>query len=204
MAANELLIDGFGRIREIVHDVLDGLTADDLAYRAGSGGQLDRLADLAPDPGPGRPHRRSRRSRAGLADRRLGEAVRPAAGSGRHRLRPRLRPGGGRSGCRAELLAAYHDATSEQTIEFVSELTEADCARSSTGAGIRRSRWPSAWSACCPMTSSTRARPRSSAACSSAAADAACPRGRSGPAARAATPRPAHGPGPEIVEFHKD
>ena len=33
MPGNELLIDGFGRIREIVHDVLDGLAQADLDYR---------------------------------------------------------------------------------------------------------------------------------------------------------------------------
>ncbi len=34
MSGNDLLIDGFGRIREIVHDVLDGITQDQLDYRA--------------------------------------------------------------------------------------------------------------------------------------------------------------------------
>ena len=32
-ASGDLLTDAFGRIREVVHEVLDGLTPDDLATR---------------------------------------------------------------------------------------------------------------------------------------------------------------------------
>ena len=31
--ASDLLIDAFGRVREVVHEVVDGLSAHDLAYR---------------------------------------------------------------------------------------------------------------------------------------------------------------------------
>jgi hypothetical protein len=34
MTVSELLIDGFGRIQEVVHEVLDGLSVDDLTFRA--------------------------------------------------------------------------------------------------------------------------------------------------------------------------
>jgi hypothetical protein len=37
MTSAELLVDGFGRIRETVADVLDGLTAEQLAYRVDPG-----------------------------------------------------------------------------------------------------------------------------------------------------------------------
>jgi hypothetical protein len=37
MTSAELLVDGFGRIRETVADVLDGLTAEQLVYRIGPG-----------------------------------------------------------------------------------------------------------------------------------------------------------------------
>jgi hypothetical protein len=33
MTSAELLVDAFGRIREAVHDVVDGLTPEQLAYR---------------------------------------------------------------------------------------------------------------------------------------------------------------------------
>ena len=33
MDTAELLVDAFGRIREMVHDAVDGLTPSDLAYR---------------------------------------------------------------------------------------------------------------------------------------------------------------------------
>jgi Protein of unknown function (DUF664) len=36
MSCADLLLDGFGRIREVVYDVLDGLTDDDLAVRLDS------------------------------------------------------------------------------------------------------------------------------------------------------------------------
>jgi hypothetical protein len=50
MTSAELLVDAFGRIREVVHQVGDGLTPKQLAFRVDPGGQLDRLAGVAPDP----------------------------------------------------------------------------------------------------------------------------------------------------------
>ena len=64
----ELLVDAFGRIRGIVHRVVDGLTPEQLSLPGRPRDQLDRLADLAPDPRAGRSRFRGRRkpTRCGL------------------------------------------------------------------------------------------------------------------------------------------
>ena len=36
MTSAELLVDAFGRIREVVHRVVDGLAAEELAFRVDS------------------------------------------------------------------------------------------------------------------------------------------------------------------------
>ena len=92
MRTTELLVDAFDRIRDAVHPAVNGLTLEELAYRPDRRVQLDRLADLAPHPDPGRPRRR-----AGAACLRCGwrpgwaEPVRAARSTCRHRLRPRAR-----------------------------------------------------------------------------------------------------------------
>ena len=57
MTSADLLMDAFGRIRELVHEVVADLTPEQLAFRAGRRCELDRVAGVAPDPNPGRPHR---------------------------------------------------------------------------------------------------------------------------------------------------
>lgn len=128
MAVNEILTDGFGRIREIVHDVLDGLSQDDLDFRADGAANsigwliwhLTRVQDdhIA--------------SAAGL------DQVWLAAGWEKRCSLP-LEPsdiGYGHDSDQvasvhlsASLLAGYHDATCEQTVAFVSGLTDADMDR---------------------------------------------------------------------------
>ena len=76
----DLLIDGFGRIRENVLDVLSGLTPAQLAHQVAPGRQPDQLAPLAPDAGAGRPRGGGLRRRAGMVVWGLGGAVRAAAG----------------------------------------------------------------------------------------------------------------------------
>ena len=125
MPGNEMLIDGFGRIREIVHDVLDGLTQDDLDFRvdgsANSVGWLIwHLSRVQDDHIAGA---------GGL------EQVWLAQGWAKRCALP-LDPadiGYGHSSDQVavvrlsrDLLAGYHDAAYEQTIAFVSGLTDAD------------------------------------------------------------------------------
>ena len=125
MSGNELLIDGFGRIREIVHDVLDGLTQQDLDFRAGGsansiGWLIWHLTRVQDDhiAGAGGLEQvwlaQGWAERCGLsldlADIGYGHTSDQVAVVRLSR----------------ELLAGYHDATCEQTLAFVSGLTEAD------------------------------------------------------------------------------
>jgi uncharacterized damage-inducible protein DinB len=125
----DVLVDGFGRIREIVHRAVDGLTVDELAYRvdpdANSIGWLvwhltriqdDHIADAAGS------------DQVWLADgwqQRIGLPFdRLATGYG-HRsdevAAVRVESG--------ELLTGYHDAVHARTIEYVRGLTDDDLAR---------------------------------------------------------------------------
>jgi uncharacterized damage-inducible protein DinB len=125
----DVLVDGFGRIREIVHRAVDGLTVDELAYRvdpdANSIGWLvwhltriqdDHIADAAGS------------DQVWLADgwqQRIGLPFdRLATGYG-HRsdevAAVRVESG--------ELLTGYHDAVHARTIAYVRGLTDDDLAR---------------------------------------------------------------------------
>jgi Protein of unknown function (DUF664) len=127
MSAADLLTDGFDRIREIVYEVLDGLTDADLQYRvdpaANSIGwqiwHLSRVQDdhVAAAGGLTQVWLSGWESRFGLP------------------LHPRD-IGYGHSAdqvamvrASADLLTGYHDATYEQTIKFVQTLTEEDMTR---------------------------------------------------------------------------
>jgi len=125
---NELLIDGFGRIREIVHNVLDGLTQDDLDFRVdGSANSIGwliwHLTRVQDDHIAGT---------GGLEQVWLAHGWAERCG-----LPLDLTDiGYGHSSDQVavvrlsrDLLAGYHDATCEQTISFVSGLTDADMAR---------------------------------------------------------------------------
>ena len=127
MPGTDLLADGFGRIREIVHDVLDGLTEDDLQYRVDPQANsicwqvwhLTRVQDdhVAAAGGLTQVWLSGFQKRFGLtldtADTGYGHSPAQVAA---------VR-------APADLLAAYHDATYEQTISFLSGLTEADLAK---------------------------------------------------------------------------
>jgi len=122
---NELLADGFGRIREIVHDVLDGLTQDDLDFRAdGSANSISwliwHLTRIQDDHVAGAAGREQVWLAQGWAER-AGLPLDPADhGYGHTSDQVALVRLGG------DLLAGYHDATYEQTISFVNGLTDAD------------------------------------------------------------------------------
>jgi len=122
---NELLIDGFGRIREIVHDVLDGLSQDALDFRVGGsansiGWLVWHLTRIQDDHIAGAGDLEQVWLAEGWAER-CGLPLDPAD------------TGYGHSSTQVasvrlsrDLLAGYHDATYEQTISFVSGLTDAD------------------------------------------------------------------------------
>jgi len=124
---SELLIDGFGRIREVVHEVLDGLTQADLDYRLDPAANsicwliwhLTRVQD-------------DHVAAAGNLEQVW------LSGGWEEQFGLPLDPGDigyghdadevGVVRAPADLLAGYHDATYEQTISFVSRLTDADLA----------------------------------------------------------------------------
>lgn len=127
MPGTDLLVDGFGRIREIVHDVLDGLTEADLQYRVDPQANsiswqvwhLTRVQDDHVAAAGGL-------TQVWLAgfEQRFGLPLDP------------LDTGYGHTSAQvaavhapADLLAAYHDATHDQTISFVSALTDGDLAK---------------------------------------------------------------------------
>jgi uncharacterized damage-inducible protein DinB len=129
MTIAELLADAFGRIREEVHNAVDGLTADQLAFRPGPDAnsigwlawhlarvQDDHVADAAGT------------EQVWLADGwadRFGLPLDPADHGFGH-------DSGQVASVRvssAELLTGYYDAVHEQSLRFVRDLTDADLDR---------------------------------------------------------------------------
>jgi hypothetical protein len=127
----DLLIDGFGRIRESVADVLSGLTPDQLAYQVAVGANpiswlvwhLTRVQD---------DH---------VAKAFGAEQIWSAGGwAGRFGLPPGMVDHGyghtasqvaevGALTASAELLGEYHEATYAHTVKLVAEVTDADLDR---------------------------------------------------------------------------
>jgi Protein of unknown function (DUF664) len=123
----ELLTDAFGRVRETVHEAVEGLTADELAARLDQDAnsvawlcwhltrvQDDHVADTfgVPQAWPGFSERfgfpfRTRDIGYGHDSRQVGE-VRVSSG---------------------KLLTEYHDAVHAQTVALVSGITDADLSR---------------------------------------------------------------------------
>jgi hypothetical protein len=125
VSSADLLVDGFGRIRESVHDVLDGIGDAELQYRTDPkantiGWQIWHLTRVQDDHVAGA---------GGLAQVWL-------SGGWFERFSLPLDRGDIGYGhipdevavvrAPTSLLAGYHDATYEQTVEFVRGLTEAD------------------------------------------------------------------------------
>jgi uncharacterized damage-inducible protein DinB len=125
----ELLLDGFGRVREIVHEVVDSLSADDLAYRvdpdANTIGWLvwhltrvqdDHIADAA-----------------GIDQvwttkgwmQRFGLPFEPSE----HGYGQSSEEVGQVRVSSHELLTGYYDAVHQQTLDFVEDVTDAALAR---------------------------------------------------------------------------
>ena len=129
MTSAELLVDAFGRIREVVHRVVGGLTPEQLAFRLGPEAnsiawlvwhltriQDDHLADAA--------QAEQVWTSQGWAER-FGLPFHPLAtgyGHGADEVAAvRVESG--------ELLVGYYDAVHRQTIGYVERLNDADLAR---------------------------------------------------------------------------
>jgi uncharacterized damage-inducible protein DinB len=127
----DLLVDGFGRIRENVEDVLSGLAPDQLAHQVAAGANpiswlvwhLTRVQD---------DH---------VAEAFGAEQIWSAGGwAGRFGLQPGMMDHGyghtdsqvaevAAATASAKLLAEYHEATHAQTVKLVAEVTDADLDR---------------------------------------------------------------------------
>jgi Protein of unknown function (DUF664) len=129
MTSADLLVDAFGRVREVVHRVVDGLTPEQLAFRVDAEAnsiawlvwhltriQDDHLADAA--------QAEQVWTSRGWAER-FGLPFHPLATGYGHRAAEvaavRVESG--------ELLVGYHDAVHEQTTRYVSRLSDADLGR---------------------------------------------------------------------------
>ena len=125
----ELLVDAFGRVREVVHRVVDGLTPEQLAFRVDPGAnsiawlvwhltriQDDHVADAAQAEQVWTSH--------GWVER-FGLPLDPLATGYGHRAADvaAVRVASG------ELLVGYHDAVHQQTTSYVQGLGDADLAR---------------------------------------------------------------------------
>jgi uncharacterized damage-inducible protein DinB len=125
----ELLLDGFGRVREAVHEVVEGLSADDLAYRvdpqANSIGWLvwhltrvqdDHVADVAETDQVWTAN--------GWADR-FGLPFPPSE----HGYGHSSEEVGQVRVASPDLLTGYYDEVHEQTVAFVEKVTDEGLAR---------------------------------------------------------------------------
>jgi hypothetical protein len=125
VSGNELLIDGFGRVREIVHDVLDGLTQEDIDFRVdGSANSIGwiiwHLTRIQDDHIAGAAALEQVWLAQGWAEE-CGLPLDPTdTGYGHDSDQVAV------VRLSQDLLAGYHDATYEQTIAFLNGLTDAD------------------------------------------------------------------------------
>lgn len=126
MGSVELLTDAFGRIKETVHDVVGGLDADALAYRVDDEAnsiawlvwhltrvQDDHIADIA--------DREQVWTAGGWAERfglSLPDEDTGYGHSSEDVAAVRVDDG--------KLLTGYHDAVYEQTVDYISGITDAD------------------------------------------------------------------------------
>lgn len=128
MLSNELLIDAFGRIKEVVHDATEALTIEQLTYRPNDTGnsivwliwhltriQDSHIADLADT------------DQVWVRDDWYSqfdlpfEATVTGYGHARHEVAAVQTS--------ADLLLDYHDAVYDQTIAYLQQLTDEDYAK---------------------------------------------------------------------------
>ena len=129
MTSADILVDAFGRIRELVHETVDGLTPDQLAFRVDR--DANSIAWLV--------WHLSRVQDDHVADAAGGEQVWTAGGWAERFDLPfdvsetGYGHGGGEVAAvrvgSAELLAGYHDAVHDQTVRYVSGLRDDDLGR---------------------------------------------------------------------------
>ena len=129
MTAADLLTDAFGRIREIVHEAVDGLTPEQLDFRPASHANsiawlVWHLTRIQDDHIAGVADKGQVWTVGGWADR-FGLPLTPADHGYGHSADQvavvRVKSG--------ELLTGYHDAVYEQTIRYVRHLVDADFSR---------------------------------------------------------------------------
>jgi len=126
MTSTDLLMDGFGRVREIVHDVLDGLSPADLQFRVDS--KANSIAWLVwhltrvQDDHIAAAGKLEQVWFSGWQDRFGLPIDSEDIGYGHDSDQVAI------VRAPADLLADYHDATCKQTISFLGDLTEADLA----------------------------------------------------------------------------
>jgi hypothetical protein len=127
MSGVDLLMDGFGRVREVVHDVLAGLTDEDLQYQVDPEAnsicwQIWHLTRVQDD------HVAAAGELAQVWlsgwEKQFGLPLDPADIGYGHTAAQAIAVQ-----APADLLGAYHDATHDQTISFVRGLTDADMAK---------------------------------------------------------------------------
>jgi hypothetical protein len=124
----ELLMDGFGRVRQVVNQAVDGLSSEELAFRID--GEANSIAWLI--------WHLTRVQDDHVADAAAIEQVWLAGGWDERFGLPfdRLATGYGHTSdevaelrATPELLLGYHQAVQEQTLDFVRGLTDADLVR---------------------------------------------------------------------------
>lgn len=129
MGSADILVDAFGRIRDLVHEVVDGLTPDQLAFRIDSQAnsiawlvwhltriQDDHIADAA---------QTEQVWTAGGWVKQFGLPFDPSATGYAHSADDvaavRVRSG--------DLLTGYHDAVHDSTIRYIGRLIDSDLTR---------------------------------------------------------------------------
>ena len=128
MSSTDVLIDGFDRVREVVHEAVDGLHLDDLTYRVDGTANsiswlvwhLTRVQDDHVAEAAGLEQVWT--SKGYVA--KFGLPFAPSAtgyGDGADEVAAVRAEG--------ELLVAYHDAVFEQTVDYVKSLTDDDLPR---------------------------------------------------------------------------
>jgi uncharacterized damage-inducible protein DinB len=124
-AAVDLLTDAFGRIREVVHEAVDGLTTEELAFRPNAAANsiawlVWHLTRIQDDHIAGIAETEQLWTSEGWADR-FGLPL-PVPDHGYGHTPDQVAT----VQVKSELLTAYHDAVYEKTIRYVRHLTEDD------------------------------------------------------------------------------
>jgi hypothetical protein len=129
MTSAELLVDAFGRIREVVHRVVDGLTPEQLAFRVDPGANsiawlVWHLTRIQDDHLAGAAQVEQVWTSEGWVGR-FGLPFDPRDTGYGHRTEDvaAVQVGSG------ELLVGYHDAVHQQATQYVRQLKDADLAR---------------------------------------------------------------------------